>query len=75
MARPPSSASPVPLLAKQPDELGRSINGAARDRPCRPHPVPPQQAVLVLRQPRQLHEQDPLLGPACFSSDGEHLRG
>jgi hypothetical protein len=43
--------------------------------PIRPHPIPPQQAMLVLRQPRQRHEQNPFLGPAGFGSDGEHLSG
>ena len=43
--------------------------------PTRPHPIPPQQAVLVLRQPCQRHEQDPLLRPAGFGGDGEDLGG
>ena len=43
--------------------------------PTRPHPIPPQQTVLILRQPRQRHEQDPLLGPAGFGGDGEDLGG
>ena len=41
--------------------------------PVRPHPVPPQQAVLVLSQSRQRHEEDALLGPAGLGGDGEHL--
>jgi len=41
--------------------------------PVRSHPIPPQQAVLVLRQAGQRHEQYPLLGPAGLSDDGEHL--
>jgi hypothetical protein len=31
--------------------------------------------MLVLRQSRQRHEEDPLLGPPGFGGDGEHLRG
>jgi hypothetical protein len=31
--------------------------------------------VLILPQPRQRHEQNPLLGPAGFGGDGEDLRG
>jgi hypothetical protein len=39
------------------------------------HPVPPQQAMLVLRQSRQRHEEDPFLAPPRLGGDGEHLRG
>jgi hypothetical protein len=46
-----------------------------RAAPVRPHPVTPQKAVLVLEQPRQRHEQNPLLRPAGFGGDGEHLGG
>jgi hypothetical protein len=31
--------------------------------------------VLVLEQPRQGHEKNPLLGPAGFGGDGEDLGG
>ena len=31
--------------------------------------------MLILRQTCQRHEQDPLLGPAGFSGDGEDLGG
>jgi hypothetical protein len=40
-----------------------------------PNPVAPQQAVLVLEQPGQRHEQNPLLGPTGFSGDRKHLGG
>jgi len=43
--------------------------------PVRPHPIPSQQAMLVLSQTSERHEQDPLLRPAGFGSDGEHLGG
>jgi hypothetical protein len=29
--------------------------------------------VLVLGESRQRHEQNPILGPAGFGGDGEHL--
>ena len=32
-----------------------------------------KQAMLILRQSRQWHEQDPLLGPTGFGGDGEYL--
>jgi hypothetical protein len=41
----------------------------------RPHPISPQQTVLILNEFRQRHEQNPLLGPTGFGGDGEHLRG
>jgi hypothetical protein len=31
--------------------------------------------MLVLEQPRQWHEQNPLFGPTGFGGDGEHLGG
>ncbi len=40
-----------------------------------PDPVSPQQAMLILDQPGQRHEQDPFLRPSGFGGDGEHLRG
>jgi hypothetical protein len=40
-----------------------------------PHAVAAQQAVLVLRESRERHEQDPLFGPAGFGGDGEDLGG
>ena len=46
-----------------------------RAAPVRPHPVAPQQAVLVLEKSGQRHQQNPLLGPAGFGGDGEHLGG
>ena len=39
--------------------------------PMRSSTIPPQQAVLILGQPRQGHEENPLLGPAGFGGDGE----
>jgi len=48
---------------------------ASRVTPIRPYPVPSQQAVLVLGQASQRHEQDPLLGPAGFGGNGEDLGG
>jgi hypothetical protein len=41
--------------------------------PVRPNPVPPQQAMLILGQPRQWHEEDAFFGPAGFGGDGKHL--
>jgi hypothetical protein len=41
----------------------------------RPHPVAPQQAVLVLEQPGQRHEEDSILGPTRLGGDGEYLGG
>ena len=49
--------------------------GLPRAAPVRPNAIPPQQAVLVLEQPRQRHEQNPLLGPTSLGGDGEHLGG
>jgi hypothetical protein len=43
--------------------------------PTRPYPIPPQQAVLLLRQLRKRHEQDPLCLPAGLGGDGEDLGG
>jgi hypothetical protein len=43
--------------------------------PMRLYPVAPEHAVLVLDQPRQRHEQDPLLGPAGLGGEGENLVG
>jgi hypothetical protein len=43
--------------------------------PVRPHPIPSQQAVPVLRQPGERHEQNALLGPAGLGGKGEHLGG
>ena len=37
--------------------------------------VASEEAVLVLGQPRQGHEEDPLLGPAGLGGDGKDLRG
>jgi hypothetical protein len=36
--------------------------------------VPAEEAVLILGEPRQRHEEDPLLGPTGLSSDGKDLR-
>jgi len=39
----------------------------------RPHPVSPKQAVLVLGETCQRHEDDAFLWPTRFSGDGKHL--
>jgi len=39
----------------------------------RPHAIPPQQTVLILSEPRQRHEENPILGPTGFCGDGKHL--
>jgi len=41
----------------------------------RGHPVPAQQAVLVLGEAGQRHEEDAILWPACLGGDGEDLGG
>jgi len=41
----------------------------------RTHPISPQKTVLILGESRQRHEQNPILGPAGFSGDSEHLGG
>jgi hypothetical protein len=68
-------SSPTPLHTQRLQlvlQTGSPFHGVT---PSRPHPVSPQQAVLVLRQKGQRHEEDPLLAPAGFRGDGEHLRG
>jgi hypothetical protein len=41
----------------------------------RANAVPPQQAMVILGESRQRHEDDSILGPACFGGDGKHLGG
>lgn len=57
---------------------GKLLNETAttsRVAPVCPHPVAPQQAVLVLGETGQGHAEDSLLGPARLGRDGEHLGG
>lgn len=66
----PSSILPLCPQCIQPFwKIGMSCS---RTAPMRPHPVPPQQAVLILRQ---RHEKDPFLRPPRLGGDGEHLSG
>ena len=44
-----------------------------RAAPMCPHPIPTKQAVLVLGETCQRHEDDAILGPAGFGGDGKHL--
>jgi hypothetical protein len=46
-----------------------------QSRPGGPHPIPPQQAVLILRKPRERHEQYPFFWPPRLGSNGEYLGG
>jgi hypothetical protein len=38
-----------------------------------PHPIPTKQAVLVLGETCQRHEEDSFFWPAGFGGDGKHL--
>ncbi len=67
--------TPSPQCPQRLQMLPQADLGLPRAAPVRPHPIAPQQAVLVLEQPGQRHEQNPLLGPAGFGGDGEHLGG
>jgi hypothetical protein len=40
-----------------------------------PHPIPPQQAMVILGESRQRHEENAFLWPTGFGGDGEHLGG
>ena len=48
---------------------------AAAIAPGRADRVLSKQAVLILRESSQRHEQDPFLGPAGLGGDGEYLGG
>jgi len=48
---------------------------SAAGTPIRSDAIPPQQAVLVLSESRQRHEEYPLFRPASFGGNGEHLGG
>jgi hypothetical protein len=39
----------------------------------RPHPIPAQEAVLVLGESGDGHEEDVFFGPTGFGGEGEHL--
>jgi hypothetical protein len=41
----------------------------------RPHPISPQQTVLILNEFRQRHEQNPLFRPTSLSGHGKYLGG
>ncbi len=62
-----------PLLAQSLKLLPQIGHTLPRCAPVRPYAIPPQQAVLVLGETCQRHEEDAFLGPAGFGGDGKHL--
>jgi hypothetical protein len=69
----PSSRFRSPIIPQRFQLLTKRDLVRFNAAPTRPHPISPQKAVLILRQPRQRHEQDPLLGPTGFGGEGEYL--
>jgi hypothetical protein len=50
------------------------VSYSALVAPFRPHPIPSQQTVLILKEFRQRHKHNALFRPTSLSGHGKYLR-